>query len=285
MFKKSLALLPLIGLLILTSCGAPVTTPSGQLETVVASTLQAYTQTAPTLAPLSGSTTIAEGLTLTIPTGLATGIISTTEAAVPPADDMPWWGIYPEHKIYSLQGYVLSDTFHEPRIFKFPVSEYEAMNEDVGGRIQVLKNILSNPSQPIPEKLPFLPTWNAGEVFHSNVQSINFQNGSGVRYLTQYGQFPAPVSNSEIFYTFQGLTNDGMYYISAVLPISIGFLTAQASPDSPVPPDGIPFDWNDYTNNEGHYKAIIEKLNTADPNAFNPALPLLDALIQSILSQ
>ncbi|MEO8354588.1 MAG: hypothetical protein ABI621_01610 [Chloroflexota bacterium] len=44
---------------------------------------------------------------------------------------------------------------------------------------------------------------------HPLMQVINFQNGRGIRFLTQYAQYPAPINNHELFYHFQGLTNDG----------------------------------------------------------------------------
>lgn len=284
MHKKTLGLI--IVLVIISACGAPAAAPDpSSVETIVAATLQAATQMAPTAAPISGLSISIDGLSLTIPTGLANGMTVTNETAAPPASDMPWWGIYPAHKIYPLQGYVLTDTFHEAEVYVYPAGEYAAMNEDVAAKIQSLKDILNNPSQPLPERLPFLPTWNAGEEFHSNVQIVSFQNGSGIRYLTQYGQFPSPVSNKSMFYTFQGLSSDGTYYVSAILPISAPFLVERSSPDSPVPADGIPFDWDNIANAEAHFNAVTEKLNAADPAIFNPTLPTLDAFIQSILVQ
>ncbi|NWF63849.1 MAG: hypothetical protein HXY38_06030 [Chloroflexi bacterium] len=283
---KKIPLVFLAGLLLLiTACGgtAPSNPDTANIETVVAITLQAYTQSAPaaTAAP-SGLSITVDTLSITIPDGLANGMTVVNEPIAPPADDMPWWGIYPEHKKFPLQGYLLTGTFHEAEFFIYPANEYAAMNESVAAKIESLKSILANPSQPLPERLPFLPTWNAGETFHSNLEVVTFQNGSGIRYLTQYGQAPAPINNHEIFYTFQGLTSDGTYYIAAVLPISVPFLTDRGNPESLVPPDGIPFDWDNFMNNDAHINAITEKLNAADPAVFNPTLPVLDALIQSV---
>lgn len=121
--------------------------------------------------------------------------------------------IGPAYNKYLIQGYALSDTFHKPVIFVYPVDEYVQMVADVGNFVEELKSIINSPSQPMPENLPFLPAFNAGQVFHSNEQVIKFQNGTGVR-LTQYAQAPYPVNNESLFYTFQGLTSDGAYYVS-----------------------------------------------------------------------
>jgi hypothetical protein len=134
----------------------------------------------------------------------------------------------------------------------------------------------------MPENLPFLPTFNAGQVFHSNEQSLTFQNGTGIRFLTQYAQAPYPVNNESLFYTFQGLTNDGAYYVSAILPINAAFLSADGNPDTSLPVDGAPFDWENFENTTQHFELVKQKLNATDPNAFTPSLTNLDAMIQSM---
>lgn len=45
-------------------------------------------------------------------------------------------------------------------------------------------------------------------------------DGGGIRYLTQFGQAAGLITNPELFYTFQGLTDDGAYYVAAVFPVA-----------------------------------------------------------------
>jgi hypothetical protein len=156
------------------------------------------------------------------------------------------------------------------------------MNKDVADLVDKLKTIINSPDQPMLESLPFLPTFNAGQVFHSNEQSLAFQNGTGIRFLTQYAQAPYPVNNHSLFYTFQGITNDGVYYVSAILPINAVFLSPDGNPDTVLPADGVPFDWNNFENDTAHFELVKQKLNATDPDAFTPSLTNLDALIQSI---
>jgi len=144
-----------------------------------------------------------------------------------------------------------------------------------------LKAIIAG--QPLPEALPFLPAFNAAQIFHSNEQILTFQNGKGIRFLTQYGQDVSPVNNNSLFYTFQGLTDDGAYYVAAILPVSAAFLPADGNPDTPLPADGVPFDWENYEKISQYFELVKQKLNAADSNAFNPMLTNLDALIKSIL--
>lgn len=279
-------ILAFILITLLSACtSAPVTSEADELATIVAGTLQAIAteQPAPTATPVSSISISLDGLSISLPIELASGLEVQPEPAALPAEDMPWWGTYPAYTEYPLQGYIHSETFHNPKIYVYPLDEYAAMNESVAVKIQSLKDILGNPSQPLPERLPFLPTWNAGEAFHSNVEFVSFQNGSGIRYITQYGQAPLPVNNYEVFYTFQGITSDGKYYVAAVLPINAPFLAGYPSPEYPTPPDGIPFDWDNWENTEAHTIAVTEKLNATDSAVFTPSLTTLDAFVQSIL--
>lgn len=253
------------------------------VETIVAATFQALTVAAPpTPTPVSGTLVAVNNITFVIPTGIGGGAQAETIEAVPASDDMPWWEIAPTYTKYYIQGYPLANTFHIATIYVYPVNEYLQINEDMAELFDGLRAILNAPGQPLPENLPFLPAFNAAQIFHSNEQIIKFQNGQGIRFLTQYGQAPYPVNNNSLFYTFQGLTDDGAYYVSATLPTSAAFLSPDGNPDTPLPPDGVPFDWENFENLDPHYELVKQKLNTTDPNAFNPTLTNLDALIRSI---
>jgi hypothetical protein len=285
-------ILVLTGILFVSlACGiAAPSTPAAPaqsgVETVVAQTMQALTSAAPaaTIAPVqpSGTTIAINNISFVIPTALGNGAQVEKVDAVPPSNDMPWWEIAPTYNKYHIQGYVLGKEFHDPTIYVYPANEYAQMNEDVGKTVNSLKTIIGTPGQSLPEHLPFLPTFNAAQMFYSNEQPIDFQSGKGIRYLTQYGQAPYPVNNNALFYTFQGLTNDGAYYVSAILPINAPYLSADGNPDTALPADGIPFDWNNFENTNQHFALAKQKLEATDPNTFNPTLTNLDALVQSI---
>ena len=280
--------LGLAGILFLTlACGliTPATPAQPGVETIVAATFQALTAAAPaTQTPYeaSGTTITVNNISFVIPTKIGNGAQAETIEAVPPSNDAPWWDIAPAYNKYLIQGYPLSNTFHEPAIYVYPVDEYVQMNNDVATLVGQLKTIISSQGQPLPENLPFLPTFNAAQVFHSNEQVQKFQNGTGIRFLTQYAQAPYPVNNNSLFYTFQGLTNDGAYYISAILPINAAFLSPDGNPNTPLPADGVPFDWNNFENIPAHFELVKQKLNATDPNAFTPSLTNLDTMIQSV---
>ena len=179
----------------------------------------------------------------------------------------------PNHIQFIFNGYPLPDTFHTPRIMVFPVDAYNAINPTAGEIIYQLQQLLQ--SQPEnPEDIPFLPVFNAAQFMQANVNYLRFQNGEGVRFLTQYGQAAWPINNDDMFYTFQGITDDGQFYISAILPISHPSL-----PD----PETVTMDDSFYEDFIG-YVAVVEGQLTAEmPNSYTPTLLVLDAMIESLL--
>jgi hypothetical protein len=126
--------------------------------------------------------------------------------------------------------------------------------------------------------LPFLPWVNAQQTFCSQPQVVQFPGGKGIRYLTYYSQDPSPVLEQHVFYTFQGMTNDGKFYVSVSFPVQTGIFPTQP-PDCPQcsEPNYNPFpEWT---------KMLTEQLNQlhAQPaDQFRPSLLLLDKLIKSI---
>jgi hypothetical protein len=280
--KKKPGLFLIFVILFTLACNLGTSAPA--TDSVTVSTVEATAVVeAPTSAPpLSGISISASGTSFVIPQGVAGGANFKSNPESPASQDMPYWEVYPAYIEFDLSGYALQDTFHNPRIIIYPANEYAKMNESAAASVTGLQTLLANSSAPLPKNLPFLPTFNAAQVFHSNEQFLKFQNGMGIRFLTQYAQAPYPANNKDLFYTFQGITGDGAYYVAALLPVSITFLPADGNPDTPLPADGVPFDWNKFENTQAHFDLIVQKLNAADPNAFTPSLTVLDALIQSV---
>lgn len=150
--------------------------------------------------------------------GVAQTLTVETIAAVPASADVPFWEVAPQHLVVTLQGYAVTNTLMKPQIYVYPVDELVAYNEASGLMVSDLQALLQN-RQPV-EHIPFLPLMNASQVMHPLMQFLDFKNGSGVRFLTQFDQAIMPINNQELIYTFQGLTSDGNYYVSAMLPVN-----------------------------------------------------------------
>jgi len=192
--------------------------------------------------------------------------------AVSPDSDNPYWEILPKHQVLTLEGYEISNHLLKPQIFLYPVTELDAFNQGAGQIATNLEILLDN--QIVGEYLPFLPLFNAAQVMHSKVAFLEFENGSGVRFLTQFDQAPIPINNFELIYTFQGLTNDGKYYIAAIFPITHPDLPDDGMVDSSqeFDPEAFSAQMSESVMNLGNFSDLD----------FSPTLIDLDAVIKSI---
>lgn len=211
------------------------------------------------------------GMSFYLDTRLAQGVLPEIVPAAPGDPTQSMAGeIHPEYTQFTLQGYILRDTFHSPRIYIYPLNDYRAMDSSVDEMANRLTQLLAE--QPAEaENLPFLPLWNAAQMFHAQIKYLDFKNGKGVRYLTQYGQAVYPINNHDLFYTYQAITDDGLWYIAAVLPVSHPLL--------PVSYDGGDPGINDP---QSYFTQVSTQLSALDPNSFNPSLLQLDELVSSL---
>lgn len=122
--------------------------------------------------------------------------------------------------------------------------------------------------------LPFLPIIPAAQVMRALPEYIDVARIDGIRYLVYYSQAPNPVLEGEMFYTFQGITDDGQYYVSAMLPVNTGVLPTEES--TPVEPDDWMADYEDYLTE------LLGRIPPTDGAGFTPSLATLDALVQSV---
>jgi hypothetical protein len=213
-------------------------------------------------------------LALTLDPALASSYNCET---VPESTDM--MEVYPQYSIVTLQGYVLSDKFFTPHISVYPIQGYtELLPDFILGQVSGLQILISGGAASDP--LPFLPTFNAAQIFHTKYQVVPFMSGGGIRYLTLYAQYFAPINNHDLFYTYQGLTSDGKYWVSAILPINNPILPANGDD----PPGSM--SWDEFNNNYGPYLTdISNQLNSQNSDSYTPNLAMLDALVASITIQ
>lgn len=224
-------------------------------------------------------------LTLGIPSSVASGA-SGSDIAPVTIDDAAYWDKTPGHLQVSLNDYyVLQGKLHQPQIRVYPAMPYVELVPAAFESIHRLNNVLYDPGAPIgSDQLPPIPFFNARQVFASNVQVMSFQNGRGVRFLTEYAQYPASVNNTDLFYHFQGVTSDGAYFIVAIFPITTPVLAETSDGGAALPSGGIPYPYfaDPNADMQGYYAAVTALLNATSPDAFFPSLNQLDALIQSM---
>jgi hypothetical protein len=233
---------------------------------------------------LDGVEVLTGPLRVVIPSGVASGINSETFPRVD-GEDQPAWGLTPGHTVFTLEGYRLQSTFHEPQIYIYPALEYAELFSGAFESMHRLRNVMYEPDAPVDAgQLPWVPFFNAAQVFFTDYRTISFQNGDGVHFLTEYAQYFAPVNNHELIYHFQGFTDDGEYYIIAIFPITNQYLADTGEPGANIPAGGVQFpDVNDENPDfEGYYASITDLLNGAPTESFTPSIEQLDSLIESI---
>jgi hypothetical protein len=128
------------------------------------------------------------------------------------------------------------------------------------------------------QALPFLPWINMQQAFCAQPEIIEFSGGKGIRYLSYYAQDPSPVLDYLVFYTFQGLTDDGQFYIAAFFPIQTGIFPADPPQCSKCSdPNYNPLvDWQTLLTEQ------LNQLNNQSADGFAPSLTVLDEMITSI---
>jgi hypothetical protein len=238
----------------------------------------------PTQPSFEGVEVSADPLSIVLSPGVASGVRGSQ---IPRADgqDLPYWELTPGHTVLKLEGYLLQEKFHQPQIYVYPAQGYAELFPGAFESMHRLRNVMNVPNASISEEqLPVVPFFNAAQIFASNFQAISFQNGDGVRFLTEYAQYAASVNNHDLFYHFQGFTTDGEYYIVAIFPITAPVLAETSDAGAVLPARGIAYpDINDPNADfQGYYASVTDLLNANPPEVFTPTLNQLDLLIQSM---
>ncbi|MFC1960377.1 SH3 domain-containing protein [Chloroflexota bacterium] len=173
---------------------------------------------------------------------------------------------------------IVFNEYFDPRIDIWPVEGFCDVGNEHYDYLLTYHETLQNPPAVI-DFPPFMPRMivNAAPIFGSHQKLITFNGGSGngYRYIVQYAQYPAPIRSHELFYTFQGMTADGDYYVSAILPLA----------DLPLQQFSEDYE-GEKSNDVGvlpEYDAALTEFVTGQADDdFLPSLTTLDAIISSI---
>jgi len=122
--------------------------------------------------------------------------------------------------------------------------------------------------------LPFLPLMLHGQTVKARAQYIETNYVRGIEFITTSQAAAEPFLNNQFFYTFQGLSTDGQYYVSMVIPLTTELFPAE------IP---VNFDMATFVDTLPQYLAdSVEMLNNATASDFAPNLETVDDLIESI---
>jgi hypothetical protein len=238
---------------------------------------------APNLTP--GTTLTFSPLTLTFSQAVASGASASNIPRLD-SDEAAWWQKTPGHLQVSLNDYyVLQGKSHQPVVYVFPAQAYAELVPAAFESIHRLNNYLYDPNGiPALDQLTGVPFLNAKILFAAYIGQVSFQNGTGIRFLTEYNQYPASANNADLFYNFIGLTSDGAYYVVAIFPVSSPVLAETSDAGAPLPVGGIPYPSiaNSKAEMDAYYIAVSDLLNVQLAQSFTPDLYQLDMLIHSM---
>jgi hypothetical protein len=83
-----------------------------------------------------------------------------------------------------------------------------------------------------------------------------------------------PILEGQVFYTYQGITTDGKYYLSFSMPVETGTL------ETDIPSN---LDWDAFAASYAQYlQDTFTAIQSADSATFSPALIVLRDFIESV---
>lgn len=188
--------------------------------------------------------------------------------ASPPGGYVPW-DYWPMHLSLEVQE-------PEGEIHIVPVDTYVSMGDFASETIRDLKSTLE--SHPGFTAVDCIPTWDfpcPHQEMNTEIAYFDFQNGSGMRAVSVFAvQNTSAINNEALDYYYNGLTDDGLYFVYAHFELSHSSLSED---DWELPLDVM----TEIEALEEYVMGYASQL-AASPDDYEPALSDLDAVIQSL---
>jgi putative hemolysin len=229
----------------------------------------------------SGNTHTAEfgGIKIAFDDQLAKSAQGENVAAIPVTEGPVMGGAAPAAIRFLFDG-AKAEQYTDPgrtQVLIYKADEWAKLDPAIVQEIADLKTLLAMKPAIITESIPVLPPIPAAQVFHARTRYLDFQGGSGAGFVTHYAQDVSPVTAEQPFYTFQGLTNDGQYYVVVFSPVTTALLPA----DFDAALGGKSYDeWS--KNYETYFTDLVAQLDELLPAAYTPDLTLIDEMVKSI---
>lgn len=224
-----------------------------------------------------------DGVSFLLDASLGNSVNSTLVPGDPPDEEM--FGFpHPEAVVFTVYGARAEGT-RVPRVGDAGVAirAYRTADlagyQEVGARVAALEALLTDrpdlaeSTAAGADALPFLPAIDAAQVLRAAPVYVDAPGVSGIAYLTGYAQDLFPFTSDSIWYTFQGLSTDGQWYVAVLAMLDTDLLPEQVN-DRQV--RRATRDWDAYL------ARTVRKLEGAEPGAFTPTLSAVDGLVQSL---
>lgn len=219
------------------------------------------------------------------PSGVVEAMQKQITPAVPYDPNMPpAFNGEPAHLQINFGDEALADGFNssQPRLLIYPVAAYQAIYQAAGldgidQRISTLQSLLKDRPAAVQDEIPVLPDLGASQDLKAQIKYLDFNGGSGIRFIAHYAQDAGPVISGSIFYTFQGLTDDGQYYVAFFQPLITDALPATYDETAAAK------DYDAFAQNfEAYLRETTQTLDGLNPGDFSPDLSKLDAMLETL---
>jgi heat shock protein HslJ len=221
--------------------------------------------------------------------GLADTYSWSVEPGFPPSPG-PGGGGMPPHILLTFDGETPEEaqSNNGRRLYIFPSQAYIDLynaegNSIVEDQVVRLEGLIAGAAtrQAAPDSpMPLLPPPSSFMDRWAQFLDLNFGVGQGVRYVSDspYRQAIGPWTNETTGYYYEGLTDNGVFYVSLYWPVATASLPdTEADASSEV---------QSATEDAATYQAYIqetrETLDALTPAEWTPDLSQLDAMVQSL---
>lgn len=223
------------------------------------------------------------------------GLAETFQWEVRPAQPLsqgPGAQGFPPHILVTFDGQsaddALANSASSPHIFLFPKQAYIDLYNAAGStavadqvtRLEELIGEAETRTESPADPMPLLPPPSSFMGRWVQFSDLNSGVGPGVRYVSDspFRQAFGPWTNDTTGYYYEGLSEDGVFYISAYWPVATESLP---NTEADVPEDVVEQATNPETA-EAYQTETKATLNALAPEAWQPSLTSLDALIGSL---
>lgn len=150
-----------------------------------------------------------------------------------------------------------------PHLRVFDTAAFAAFpDSNLNGALDALQGLVSaRPALRDQVTLPYLPPLAGIPAMHAKEAYLSFAGGAGIRYLTVHTPESGTLAEATLLYTFQGLTEDGRFYVALALPLDASILPEGSMADSAT---------------------LTAALDGQPGAAFAPTLDALDTLVQTL---
>lgn len=218
------------------------------------------------------------------PAGVARSVRKTVIDAAPfdPLSPPDGNGV-PQHLRFTFDRDRLADFFapRQRQLLVLPIADYLAMypepqRAEIEDQVADMQALLKARPQAITGTIPVLPTIGASQVLRSNVSYVDFNGGACVRFITAYRQDVGAITDQDLVYTCQGLSDDGAYWISFVYPVSSTATPANANSVTRAQQARI------QANASAYLAEVQVALDRLSARSFRPILTRLDAMLRTL---